>query len=340
MLFLNLYSPFSGSAGHQQTGYAHPSYAHSLREYGRPRQLRHCGGWVLERDIPGTRFRDAMGCYPLFACRDWARLHEDLEELAHELVSLTLVPDPLAGASPDSLRTQFGLVRPFKTHYVADLRQPLEQFVGRSHRKNSRKALERIAVEVCRQPARYDAEWTALYSGLISRHGISGISAFSERAFQAQLAMPGMLMFLARHEGAPVGASLVLLSGEHAYFHLTACTDEGYRLRAAYALHWKALEFGQEQELRYFHLGGAAGLNEEPGDGLAEFKRGWSNEQRTAYLCGRIFDSETYESLSRDNGTRNAIFFPAYRARGLRAAGAGRVLPACVREEWYDEGEY
>jgi hypothetical protein len=53
-------------------GYAHPAYATSLAEFGRPHELIQSSGWILERAVPGTDVRDAMGCYPIFACRDWS----------------------------------------------------------------------------------------------------------------------------------------------------------------------------------------------------------------------------------------------------------------------------
>jgi hypothetical protein len=41
-------------------GYLRPGYAESL-EFGTPRELPRCGGWVLERQIPGFPDQDAMG---------------------------------------------------------------------------------------------------------------------------------------------------------------------------------------------------------------------------------------------------------------------------------------
>ena len=73
------------------SGYAHPAYAWSLQEFGCPRELPRCGGWVLERQVPGTSERDATGCYPLFACADWGRLREDLDAIGGSL--LTQTPD-------------------------------------------------------------------------------------------------------------------------------------------------------------------------------------------------------------------------------------------------------
>jgi hypothetical protein len=75
----------------QVTGYLHPLYAASLAEFGTPHELAYCGGWMLERVIPGCHDRDAMGCYPLFCCRDWKLLSFDLAQLENQLISLTLV---------------------------------------------------------------------------------------------------------------------------------------------------------------------------------------------------------------------------------------------------------
>jgi hypothetical protein len=300
-------------------GYTHPRYVASLREFGEPRELPECGGWILVRKIPGTPYKDAMGCYPLFACRDWTKLHKDMEHIGSDLVSLTLVPDPLNGIDPSYLSQHFNFVRPFKTHYLVDLSQPLESFIGKSHRKNARRSLEMMDVEICSQPARYLDDWIRLYDNLINKHAIRGINAFSPQCFEAQLNVPGMIMVLGRREGEIVGATLVLQRDHVAYFHLSAYNAEGYRIRASYGTHWRALVYGYEQGMRYFHLGGIAGTKEDPGNGLAEFKRGWSNERRTVYFCGHVFDREKYDFLCRQKQTDTDGYFPGYRTGELRA---------------------
>src|SRR5438093_1510186 len=92
---LALDRPFAVSrmdgVGETVTGYMHPRYARSHQEFGSPRELPRCRGWVLERPIPGFAYTDAMGCYPLFACQDWSQLHLDVEDLRNKLVSLVLV---------------------------------------------------------------------------------------------------------------------------------------------------------------------------------------------------------------------------------------------------------
>src|SRR5258705_4435214 len=130
------------------SGYMHPAYAESLSEIGPPRLLPRCGGWILERQIPPSPHLDAMGCYPLFACPDWNRLHDDLESLENSLVSVALVTDPFGDYDPDYLRECFpDVAKPFKEHFVVDLSRAPTTFVHSHHQRNVRKALREIAVK-------------------------------------------------------------------------------------------------------------------------------------------------------------------------------------------------
>jgi len=294
-------------------GYAHPGYALSLREFGEPRELPRCGGWILVRPIPGTPFKDAMGCYPLFACRDWTRLHEDLEQVGSDLVSLVLVTDPFCGLTQSDLEHCFDLVKPFKTHYVADLNFPTQCIAGKQQRYDARRALREMNVEICTAPARYLDDWMRLYNHLIARHGIKGISTFSRKCFEMQLNLPGMLMLLGRRDEEIIAAQLLLISNDVAYGHLSAFTEKGYEIGASHGIHWTVLGYCGQRGIHYFDVGGTPGIRENPRDGLAKFKAGWSNDRRIVYLCGHIFDREKYDSLPREHRVTDSDFFPAYR---------------------------
>src|SRR5690349_18931414 len=179
-------------------GYSHPAYTASLSEFGRPRALPRSGGWLLERPITNTPYRDAMGCYPLFACRDWSQLNLDFEELSGELVSVAIVADPFGDYEPAQLRECFpNLFIPFKEHLVTDLSRSPESFVAASHRRKARTALEQLDVQRCEDTTLLLNDWVELYANLIKRHGIRGLSAFSASSFKAQLAVPGISVFRA-----------------------------------------------------------------------------------------------------------------------------------------------
>lgn len=298
-------------------GYLSERYARALAAFGHPRALTRSGGWLLERSIPGTPLTDALGCYPRFFCHSWDRLGEDLHELAQRMVTVALVTDPFTPMAPDHLQKLFpDACFPFKTHLVIDLERGLDRAVSRHHRYQARRARQSITVERCAQPLDFLDEWNALYDVLIRRHRLSGIKAFSRESFQEQLGVSGIIAFRATHQGQAIGGHLWYPQGEIVYSHLAASNEMGYRLGAAYALHWEALQYFVSN-YRWVDLGSVAGVSGEARDGLWRFKQGWANDTRQAYFCGRIFDRDAYRALAGDRVTGQSAYFPAYRAGEL-----------------------
>lgn len=295
------------------TGYLHPQYAASFDEFGTQRELPMCGGWILQRNIPGSTYRDAMGCYPLFSCRNWHMLAQDLHELEGKLVSLALVTDPFGDYIPDRLAQSFHIFFRYKEHYVSDLTLPLHQIVSKHHRKQARKALQNVTVMLVVDPREYVDEWTQLYDGLISRHDIRGIRKFSRRAFGLQLEVPGVVYFRVLYDGKLVGGNIYYIQGNVVFFHLSACTDEGYALGAAYAVKWAAMEYFAGKAT-WMDIGGGAGKHQMEDDGLAYFKRGWASGTRPVYFCGRILDEAKYAELAVKSNSPGSTYFPIYRA--------------------------
>lgn len=296
-------------------GYVHPVYAESLVEFGTPRELPRCGGWILERQIPGFSYCDGMGCYPLFSCQDWSQLHTDLESLKNKLVSLALVVDPFGEFNVVDLHQCFDVVFPFKEHFVADLYRPINEIVSKHHRKYVRKSLRQVEVEICENPNQYLDEWVDLYTTLINRHNIKGIRKFSRKAFKKQLCVPGMVMLRVIFQDVTVGANLFYVQGSVAHAHLSAFSDQGYELGAPYAVKWSAIEYFADNGVHWLNWGGSAGISikNKDSDGLTQFKKGWTTETRTAYFCGRILDHEKYAQIVEAKRIPNTDYFPAYR---------------------------
>lgn len=300
------------------TGYLHRRFAESFAAFGRPRQLPCSGGWILERDIPGSPYRDAMGCYPLFACRDWSRVGEDLADLEGELVSLALVADPYCGYDISDLERWFDTVVPFKQHFFADFARPVEEFVSRRHRRRAAAALEKLTVARHPNPPDFLDEWVELYSTLVRRHKLTGIKALSAAGFACQLSVPGAIVLRAIYDGGTVGAHIYYTHGDRAYCHLAAFSAVGYELLASFALQWQGILYFADK-VRYLGLGAGAGVQASANDGLTQFKRGWASGTRTAYFCGRVFDRSKYAELVATRAMSPAIpFFPAYRAGEFR----------------------
>jgi hypothetical protein len=296
------------------TGYQHFAYAHSLSGFGTPRELPHCGGGILERPISGTPYKDAMGCYPLFACGDWSRLHEDLDDIGDDLISLSLVTDPFGEYDVTYLHGCFkDVVIPFKQHFIVDLSQLLSRFVCTHHTRYARKALLQLHIERCEDPTQFINEWVDLYAGLIERHNIKGILAFSTVAFTMQLRVPGIVVFRAVYRDKTVGMLLWYVHEEVGYYHLGAYSPLGYDLHASFALFWFVIEYFAANGLRWLNLGAGAGVRGDGADGLTRFKRGWSTGTRTAYFCGRVFNRAKYSEIVKAKGISATDYFPAYR---------------------------
>lgn len=302
--------------------YAAPGYARSLDEFGVPRALPRCGGWVLERSIDATCARDLMGPYPLFGCADWSRLADDVEALRHSAVSLVLVVDPLAAVDAAELERAFpDHMQAFSTHFIRDL--DARGAITAHHRRTLGRAARAVEVEICAQPLERLDDWVGLYEELIARHGLVGVSAFSRESFRRQFGLPGLIVLRAVRGERTVAMTLWLEDAPNAHYHLAASSKEGYECGASYALVATALEHLRARGVRWVNLGGApAGARH---DGLAYFKRGWADAERPARLCGRILDRDAYVRLTGRARGATAAWFPAYRANERLPAGGPRA---------------
>ena len=257
--------------------------------------------------LPGLR--DAMGVYPLTPMRMEVDLKAGLSRLADQgLVSLVLVPDPLASPDEARLSAAFGFCRPFKTHYVVD-RAAGPYAPSKHHRAEIRRAQRRCRVEIV-SLADHLGDWTRLYDGLVERRAISGVAAFHEAYFVA-LSRETRMIALAAYVDEEISAMAIWF--EHAgiaYNHLGASNALGYASGANYALYDAAIaHFSQAAKL---NLGGGAGLRDDPSDGLAFFKRGFANAEARAMLCGAVLDHARYAALVQDRPQTD--YFPSYRS--------------------------
>jgi hypothetical protein len=292
------------------TGYADPLYAQSLGDIGAPIALPRAGGFLLRRPIV-QGLADATGTYPFLVCHDWPALAGDLAALGDELVSVVAVPDPLGAHSPDDLAAAFpDRLAPYKTHYIVDLQAPARR--DSHHDRNVRSALRLVEVERLADPASAADAWPTLYAGLVERHAIDGMAAFSPDALARQLAVPGLTVFAATQAGRVVGMALFYAAGEDVYYHLGAYDEAGYAAKASYALFDRAIEWFRAEGLCRLLLGSGAGLVSDGTDGLSRFKRGWATGTVQGYLGGRILDPAAYRALAQRRTAGE--FFPAYRA--------------------------
>jgi hypothetical protein len=266
---------------------------------------------VLERTIPGSPDVDAIGCYPLFACEDWSRLPEDLEERRRDWVTLSLVADPFGNYDLDDLRRCFDVVVPSKERFVIETGAPPETAASAHHRYYARKALKSVEVHTCANPSTYLDEWVALYQQTAEKYELTGIQAFSRSSFEQQLRIPGLVLFRSTRHDATIGLDMWFVMGRVAYRHLAGYSPAAYTLNAQYAVMWHAMHYFAGR-VQCMDIGGAAGVTDN-GPGLRFFKRGWATGTRQTYFCGRVFDAGRYAALAAARDTVITSFFPAYR---------------------------
>lgn len=292
-------------------GYLSEAYAHTFTDRGSPTVLQRSGGWVVLRPTPDdSEHRDAMGLYPLLACRNWDGLPEDLSELDEGVVSVVAVVDPLGAHTPKILAAAFpDLVRPFKRHFVVDRDRPRPP-LPTNHRRNLKRAARVLEVEIGATPAQASADWVRLYGALTHRHGIEGAANFSAAALESHLRVPGARIVRALRGEETVAMQVWFVHGATAYYHLGASNEQGYVHRASFALFEAAIR-DLEPGVRRLDLGGGPGAKDQGDGGLVRFKRPWANEERTAMLCGRVAMPDVYARLAQGRPT---TFFPAYRS--------------------------
>lgn len=299
----------------QPTGYADPTYAEVECGQGTSLRLPASGGALLVRKVPGTGLRDARAPYPFLVCADWRKLAEDMSGLPDDVTSVTAVIDPLADVDSSLLERAFNhVVRPYKTHFVIDLTRPLSSFANPHHLGCARRALRKVEVEQCPDPAVHFAEWLRLYGMLVARHNIRGAALMTEDSFRRLFRVRGLTLFRAVRDRATIGMILCLAHGDHAYFHLGAYDEVGYRSKASYALVRTAVDHFASAGLALMSIGAGAGAFGDGDDGLTAFKQGWASTTRTALLCGHIHSRDDYSRLVALAGTAGSPYFPAYRA--------------------------
>ncbi len=289
--------------------YATQAYANTLEaEAHAPVAVPEWRSWALRRPICGGSGFDAVGGYPVAAIDSAADIAGGIERLRRlELVSVVLVADPFLRPSLAALEKAFDVARPFKTHYLHDnaLGPP-------RYSKHHRHALRQAHATVRRNDLAANLPaWTALYRELSVRRRITGPAAFSSTAFRRLAALPGLTGFGAYAGDELIACHLWLDDGRRAHSHLAASNRAGYASGAAYLLYDAAIRHFATVDTIDF--GGAAGLRDDRDDGLARFKRGFSNRTETAYLCGKVLDAGRYNELCAAKGVARDGYFPAYR---------------------------
>ena len=268
--------------------------------------------WAIPRPIGQTGHWDAMGPYPVTPLEPTSDLDEVREILnAAGLVSWVGVTDVLQPNLP-RLDDIFDYTRSFKTHHLVD-RSLNEPRYTKHHRYEVRRAQRTCETRVISLHAHLTA-WKALYADLISRHAIGERQQFSDAYMEMLADSPDVTPIGAFVDEELVSAHLWVTGEDGVHSHLAASNPAGYRCGASYAVYDHAISHFTNHTL--IDLGGVASAEDATSSGLARFKKGFANAERTNFIVGLVGQPAVYHELceERSDSPTDPAYFPAYRS--------------------------
>lgn len=162
-------------------------------------------------------------------------------------------------------------------------------------------------------------EFIQLYYITMDKNNASDYYYFDKSYFERLLSISDckFMMINALVEGEIIASVLYMISDGNMHYHLSANNPEYYKFAANNLIVYNACKYGNENGLKWQHLGG--GLSSAPNDSLFRFKRGFGRTERNLkdfYIGKAVFMPEIYDelcSIAKANGVKNDGFFPAYR---------------------------
>ncbi|HEU5148937.1 MAG TPA: GNAT family N-acetyltransferase [Iamia sp.] len=266
---------------------AHPycteAYAHALEEPGAtPRFVEEWGTYVLVREAAGG-VRRAAGTAPLAPLAPGCDLRAGLEALrADGIASVSLVTDPMTAPERAELEDAFDIVRPLKENYLID-REIAEPHLRKRHRNIVNGARRAVRTERVDLVDHLD-EWLDMYAKNVEVRQIA--QPFEPVYFERLIKVDGLECIGAFMDKELVSMSMWIRHGDVLYFHDGASTEAGFGVAASYATFAHAID--DLGDCRFAFLAGASTMKDDPLDGLAVFKRGFSNSSTVNHLCNAV----------------------------------------------------
>ncbi|MCY1044675.1 GNAT family N-acetyltransferase [Corallococcus sp. bb12-1] len=269
----------------------------------------HAGGVLhlplIVRPIEGTPYRDAISPYgfPGGALDGLCEVPKlDVDWRGTELVSIFVrdrVQGPPCFAEPTARNEVF----------FVDPKLPLD--IKEMHRRHQRRNVRQGFVSTVR-PAR-EVSWEErrgfleVYRQTMVRDRACVRYFFSDEYFEEVFASPGAWLATTRApDGQVASSALVVRSDGLLHYYLGGTADAHLARSPAKNVFGAMIDLGRDLGLP-LHLGG--GL--QPGDGLADFKRGFANASAHVHTHEIVCEPGVYARLTEEQPSGS--FFPAYR---------------------------
>jgi len=304
--------PPSGGKGTGSPFYGTFQYCQCLEDFGTPVLLGEGICCALDRQVPGTCFRDVIYPYPMYAIMDEPGLIAALRSLpCGQAVTATFVTDPIAGVQPTP--SQWDLARPWKSHLLVDnsingacsFSSKIRYYSGRARSKFG----VRCEIITGNRAGLLD-RWLDLWSLLVARHGLVGLKALSSGYFRRLFDLEGVLLAVLSSGEGIHSIHIWILDGDRSYSHLHASDEYAYAASGNYLLYSSTLSWLKDSGYRISLLGSSPGSGSN--DGLFRFKRQFANSSASNHLLGLIIDREAYLELTGSSSYAGG-YFPSYR---------------------------
>ncbi len=176
----------------------------------------------------------------------------------------------------------------------------------------TRKGLKEFKnVEITQNPSNSEIEnFVNLYKGTMDKNQASQKYYFSKEFIKNHFKSK-CLYIECKNNNEIIGAiSLFLIGSKIMHYHLSA-TNYNVKNPPSRAILWHAIEWAKKKGLKWFHLGGGVGKE----DNLFNFKKGFSKTYFMFYIGRIVHNNEIYQKLISLNPNINnePNFFPSYR---------------------------
>lgn len=256
-------------------------YADALEEPGVwPLHVPEWGTYVLVRDGRAGA-RQANGIRPLASLDPDCDLRAGLETLrAAGVTSVSIVTDPLHGPDGAVLQREFEICQVLKRCYLID-RDAERVHISKRHRNRINKA-GRVAE--AREVTFADVlpRWLELYERNVATREIP--QPYSQAYFERLADLPGLRTVAVLVDDEVATITVWMRYRETLYFLDSASSVEGHEASASYVAFANVVD--TTEDCRHVFLGGSADFYDDDIDGLARFKRGFSNASVANYICG------------------------------------------------------
>jgi serine/alanine adding enzyme len=198
---------------------------------------------------------------------------------------------------------------------IIDLNKDLEliwQNMKEGHKYNIRKSVrEGCEAGFTNSPLNNNLiTFIQIYDRTMDKNKASKKYYFKIEFIEDHFKLLNSLLIEVRYHDSVIGTSIFIYGNNIVHYHLSGASQDFKGVYPTDLILWEAIKWAKKNKFMVFHLGG--GINKN--DGLFNFKKGFSDEQRPFYTGKIIFNKIMYDKLCEMNNNKPFNnYFPKYR---------------------------